>query len=273
MNCILPRCAVFLFALATQAALADEILVLNSKGASVVEGDVVGFETPLNIDENGQVILLLATGEELVVEGPFVGALGKSATVSTPIDLEMLRKILSPDYSADSVGALRTRLESSEDRMFALLSAQDVTRRRTDLSQSGKEDELNKIRDEITKLYETIGSDSGVVLPFPLTFAYESSELTKGAKSQLDAISREIESLDRLPNLEIVGHSDKSAAEAQNLALSKRRAVAVAGYLLERVPDLQTHVSIVARGSSELFDRENPLNPLNRRVVIVRLSP
>ena len=102
---------IFLLVVAVHGARAQEVLVLSATGASVVEGDVVGFETPLEIDGQGRIGLLLPTGEELILEGPFLGPLGKAPTLTAPRNLGTLRQMLSPDYSVDSVGAVRARLE------------------------------------------------------------------------------------------------------------------------------------------------------------------
>jgi outer membrane protein OmpA-like peptidoglycan-associated protein len=71
-------------------------------------------------------------------------------------------------------------------------------------------------------------SDAGDVL-----FAFNQSDLTPTAKSQLDSIMGKLLDAD-VVSIKIVGHTDSVGGDAYNQALSERRASSVAQYLLSQ---------------------------------------
>ena len=71
-------------------------------------------------------------------------------------------------------------------------------------------------------------SDAGDVL-----FAFNQSELTPTAKSQLDSIMGKLEDAD-VVSIKVVGFTDSVGSDAYNQALSQRRASSVAEYLLSQ---------------------------------------
>ncbi|POA78808.1 OmpA family protein [Pseudomonas sp. DP16D-R1] len=71
-------------------------------------------------------------------------------------------------------------------------------------------------------------SDAGDVL-----FAFNQSELTPTAKSQLDSIMGKLEDAD-VVSIKVVGFTDSVGSDANNQALSQRRASSVAEYLLSQ---------------------------------------
>jgi outer membrane protein OmpA-like peptidoglycan-associated protein len=71
-------------------------------------------------------------------------------------------------------------------------------------------------------------SDAGDVL-----FAFNQSDLTPAAKSQLDSIMGKLQDAD-VVTIKVVGHTDSVGSDAYNQALSERRASSVAQYLLSQ---------------------------------------
>ncbi|WP_460155869.1 OmpA family protein [Pseudomonas sp. S2_H10] len=71
-------------------------------------------------------------------------------------------------------------------------------------------------------------SDAGDVL-----FAFNKSDLTPTAKSQLDALMSKFEDAS-VVSIKVVGHTDSVGSDAYNQALSERRASSVAEYLFSQ---------------------------------------
>jgi len=71
-------------------------------------------------------------------------------------------------------------------------------------------------------------SDAGEVM-----FAYNQSELTPTAKSQLDSVMGKLEDAD-VASIKVIGHTDSQGSDAYNQTLSQRRASSVAEYLLSQ---------------------------------------
>jgi len=69
-------------------------------------------------------------------------------------------------------------------------------------------------------------SDAGDVL-----FAFNKSDLTPSAQSQLDSFIPKLQSAD-VVSIKVIGHTDSVGSDAYNQALSERRASSVAAYLL-----------------------------------------
>ena len=70
----------------------------------------------------------------------------------------------------------------------------------------------------------------------------------------------------------IAGHTDGAGGDAYNLNLSRRRAQAVADHLKAHFGIRPGRLVVRGYGKTRLLDQSNPLNPLNRRVEIVRLG-
>lgn len=72
-----------------------------------------------------------------------------------------------------------------------------------------------------------------ITLSDDVLFAFNQSDLTPTAKSQLDALMSKFEDAD-VVGIKVVGHTDSVGADAYNQALSERRASSVAEYLLSQ---------------------------------------
>jgi outer membrane protein OmpA-like peptidoglycan-associated protein len=71
-------------------------------------------------------------------------------------------------------------------------------------------------------------SDAGDVL-----FAFNQSDLTPAAQSQLDSVMGKLQDAD-VVSIKVVGHTDSIGSDAYNQGLSQRRANSVADYLLSQ---------------------------------------
>ena len=87
-------------------------------------------------------------------------------------------------------------------------------------------------------------------VPVPITFHTDSAEFTeKGRRAAADML--EYLTIQKSGGITVVGHTDPRGEEAYNLALSRRRAEAVAQYL--RVNGFAGQVQVIAKGESERF--------------------
>lgn len=105
-----------------------------------------------------------------------------------------------------------------------------------------------------------------------ITFATDSSELTGDSQNLLDKLARALQS-DTLAgfSFRVEGHSDARGDPAHNLALSQRRAEAVAAYLEKAHGILPERLNAVGKGSSEPLNTMRIDAPENRRVTIVTM--
>ncbi|WP_223550307.1 OmpA family protein [Pseudomonas sp. A-B-19] len=72
-----------------------------------------------------------------------------------------------------------------------------------------------------------------ITLSDDVLFAFNQSDLTPTAKSQLDALMSKFEDAD-VVSIKVVGHTDSVGSDAYNQTLSERRASSVAEYLLSQ---------------------------------------
>ena len=64
-------------------------------------------------------------------------------------------------------------------------------------------------------------------------FAFNKSDLTPSAQSQLDSLMGKLQNAD-VVSIKVIGHTDSVGSDAYNQALSERRASSVAAYLLSQ---------------------------------------
>jgi outer membrane protein OmpA-like peptidoglycan-associated protein len=72
-----------------------------------------------------------------------------------------------------------------------------------------------------------------ITLSSNVLFAYNKSDLTPEARSELDSLLPKLQSAD-VVSVKVVGHTDSQGSDAYNQKLSERRASSVAAYLLSR---------------------------------------
>ena len=111
-------------------------------------------------------------------------------------------------------------------------------------------------------------------VPVPITFHTGSAEFTeKGRHAAADMV--EYLTMQNPGRITIAGHTDPRGDESYNLALSRRRAEAVAHYL--RMQGFAGQVQVVAKGESERFAVDDPSAytreqrwQMDRRVELIR---
>ena len=111
-------------------------------------------------------------------------------------------------------------------------------------------------------------------VPVPITFHTDSADFTeKGRRAAADML--EYLTIQKSDRLTIVGHTDPRGEHAYNLALSQRRAEAVAQYL--RVNGFAGQIQVVAKGETERFPVDDPSAysheqrwQMDRRVELIR---
>jgi OmpA-OmpF porin, OOP family len=109
--------------------------------------------------------------------------------------------------------------------------------------------------------------ETGRKLSLQLQFAFNSAELTPGARRKLDTLGEALTSSELAEsNLVVSGHTDVTGTYDYNVALSKRRAEAVKAYLVTEHAVEAERLTAIGRGPNELLDETNPRNPVNRRV-------
>jgi outer membrane protein OmpA-like peptidoglycan-associated protein len=122
-------------------------------------------------------------------------------------------------------------------------------------------------RDEVVKLVEESKSPN---VDVQILFAFDSDEILPEAKPSLDELGKALsdKQLEGASFL-IAGHTDAKGSDDYNLALSQRRAGAVADYLITTYHVDKGRLTVIGFGEEHLKNKENPLADENRRVQIV----
>jgi len=103
-----------------------------------------------------------------------------------------------------------------------------------------------------------------------ITFHTSSSDLTPGARQQLDVVGAALKNA-RLVRYKftVEGHADPRGNPAANLVLSKDRADSVRSYLVDAQGIDPARLIAEGKGDREVLNRAFPAAPENRRVTIV----
>ncbi|WP_322085417.1 OmpA family protein [Burkholderia sp. BCC1999] len=106
-----------------------------------------------------------------------------------------------------------------------------------------------------------------------IQFEFSSARFTPGSRVLLDNLGHAL-SDDALAHarFRIVGHTDASGNASANLALSRRRAQAVADYLVSSFGIDGTRLAVEGVGSARPKDPAHPRAAVNRRVEVVNLD-
>lgn len=127
--------------------------------------------------------------------------------------------------------------------------------------------------DEIVRSLTPVGVEEGteVSVSAPVTFLFDSAELTPDAVELLDKIARALKS-DELSNYRFLveGHTDATGSASYNLSLSKRRAGSVLSYLVD-AGIAKKRLSSIGHGEERLLEDYAPQAEQNRRVEVVRI--
>ena len=78
-----------------------------------------------------------------------------------------------------------------------------------------------------------VAVSAAVSLSAGALFDLNSANLKPEGKAELNALARQVQGMEEVNSIKIVGHTDSSGSETYNQALSERRAVAVKDYLVE----------------------------------------
>jgi outer membrane protein OmpA-like peptidoglycan-associated protein len=103
-------------------------------------------------------------------------------------------------------------------------------------------------------------------LSLPVRFAFGSADILPAARVQLDALAEGIKLLAPQSIVTIEGHTDAIGSDAYNLELSRERADAVRGYLVQRHRIDAARLKTVAYGEGRPIDGCDANAALNRRV-------
>ncbi|HSW20038.1 MAG TPA: OmpA family protein [Ramlibacter sp.] len=103
-------------------------------------------------------------------------------------------------------------------------------------------------------------------LALPVRFAFDSTEIVPGARSQLDALAEGIKLLAPERIVTVEGHTDAAGSDAYNLQLSRARANAVRDYLVQRHGIEAARLKTVAYGETRPIEGSDPNPAVNRRV-------
>ena len=146
-------------------------------------------------------------------------------------------------------------------------SAAEKVRMRTMVPQDVTADELVRSLTPVG-----VGTDTEVSVAAPVTFAFNSAELTEDASKLLDTISSALKTSELAAYRFLVeGHTDAKGSDAYNLSLSKKRAEAVFAYLVKS-GIAKTRLTAVGYGEQRLLEGEKPDADANRRVEVVRIA-
>lgn len=106
-----------------------------------------------------------------------------------------------------------------------------------------------------------------------VNFEYASAVLSPDAKIVLDNLGHALNDTTLVnARIQIAGHTDAAGGEAYNMDLSRRRAQAVADYLVRQHGILPARLSVAGYGKTRLLDEANPMSSVNRRVQVLNLG-
>jgi outer membrane protein OmpA-like peptidoglycan-associated protein len=108
--------------------------------------------------------------------------------------------------------------------------------------------------------------DDASALSLPVRFAFDSADILPAARAQLDAVAEGIKLLAPESIVTVEGHTDAVGSDAYNLELSRVRAQAVRGYLVERHGIDAARLKTAAFGEGRPIEGTDPHDAMNRRV-------
>jgi outer membrane protein OmpA-like peptidoglycan-associated protein len=125
---------------------------------------------------------------------------------------------------------------------------------------------------ERKKIVEITKAEDYPSLDFSITFGFDSAEIDAKSFKTLDALAAALDS-DALRKARFLvnGHTDAKGSDDYNLALSQRRADAVAQYLMAQHNISPSRLKAIGFGETALKDQNDGESPANRRVEIVNL--
>jgi len=103
-------------------------------------------------------------------------------------------------------------------------------------------------------------------LSVPVTFGFDSAELTAQSRKQLDAVAEGIRLTEGTLRVVVEGHTDAKGRLNYNDDLSVRRARAVRDYFVQQHKLGPRLFVVEGRGPRALIDKQDPYSARNRRV-------
>jgi outer membrane protein OmpA-like peptidoglycan-associated protein len=104
-----------------------------------------------------------------------------------------------------------------------------------------------------------------------INFELDSYELSKIAQENLDELGEELTSEESI-RICLQGHTDMYGSENYNKELSIRRAESAKNYLVDFFEISPERIVTLGFGYERLADEEDPYNPVNRRVEVLKIS-
>lgn len=127
--------------------------------------------------------------------------------------------------------------------------------------------QVEDVQKQVTRAKK--GSGDELELNASVLFATDKATLTSKADAVIAEAAKQVTAAGSTGSITVTGHTDNVGTDAYNLALSKRRAAAVAQALKPKIPKGIT-ITTVGKGESEpIADNSTPAGrALNRRVTI-----
>ena len=101
-----------------------------------------------------------------------------------------------------------------------------------------------------------------------LTFEANNTRVAKSAAGTVDALCAAMKSMDALPSIQLIGHTDKSGSEEVNLRVSAKRAKAVQAYMDENCGIPAGIMLTSGEGEAHAPESTPANNPADRRVEV-----
>lgn len=102
-------------------------------------------------------------------------------------------------------------------------------------------------------------------------FELDSYQLTKRAQNHLDELGRELAARGPV-KISLQGHTDMSGPREYNKDLSMRRAQSAKKYLMDAFNISSERIVTLGFGFDRLADAQDPYNPVNRRVEVLKIA-
>jgi outer membrane protein OmpA-like peptidoglycan-associated protein len=104
-----------------------------------------------------------------------------------------------------------------------------------------------------------------------INFELNSSQLTKSAQKHLDELGRELVAEGSV-KISLQGHTDMSGTREYNQDLSMRRAESAKNFLMNAYNISSDRIVTLGYGFERLADPQQPYNPVNRRVEVLKIA-
>jgi outer membrane protein OmpA-like peptidoglycan-associated protein len=110
-----------------------------------------------------------------------------------------------------------------------------------------------------------------VGLSLKIKFHFDSFKLTQAAQEHLDELGEELAS-GQSTRISLQGHTDMFGSPVYNEELSIRRAESAKNYLVDTFNISPERIVTLGFGFQRLADQDDPYNPVNRRVEVLKIA-